>query len=214
MTTAALDLLDAVGVEDLTMRRLAERVGVQAGALYRHFATKHDLLTAMAERMLEDVRAAGSAEEPETVDDLAHALRHALLARRDGARVYAGTHPVGPHTLAYGDRLVAALLRTGLSVEDSGRAFLAVVNYTVGHTLEEQASTPSGDDGIEGVQALGRAVHEGDYAHLALVLPALTDPDFEQHFALGLQLLMEGVRARASEAARPASDQVRSRQEP
>ncbi|WP_369267387.1 TetR family transcriptional regulator, partial [Streptomyces harbinensis] len=49
---AALDLLDASGLDALTMRRLADTLGVRVGALYRHFATKQDLLTAMAEHIV------------------------------------------------------------------------------------------------------------------------------------------------------------------
>ena len=51
----ALDLLDRSGLDALTMRRLADALDVRAGALYRYFATKQDLLTAMAERMMEGV---------------------------------------------------------------------------------------------------------------------------------------------------------------
>uniref|UniRef100_UPI00131E9B95 helix-turn-helix domain-containing protein n=1 Tax=Streptomyces sp. NRRL S-340 TaxID=1463901 RepID=UPI00131E9B95 len=42
----ALGLLNESGLDALTMRRLADAMGVQAGALYRYFATKQDLLTA------------------------------------------------------------------------------------------------------------------------------------------------------------------------
>ena len=49
----AIALLDADGLDALTMRKLATRLGVQAGALYWHFASKQALLDAMADRFLE-----------------------------------------------------------------------------------------------------------------------------------------------------------------
>ena len=62
----AIALLDADGLDALTMRKLATRLGVQAGALYWHFAGKQALLDAMADRFLEDFAAdlpAGSWDE-------------------------------------------------------------------------------------------------------------------------------------------------------
>src|SRR5690348_3341702 len=90
----ALDLLDEAGLDALTMRRLADALQVRAGALYRYYATKQDLLTAMAEHMLTGVaQTAGKADSgwEEHLRALARALRTALLAHRDGARVFAGT---------------------------------------------------------------------------------------------------------------------------
>lgn len=49
---AALDLLNEVGVDGLTTRKLAERLGVQQPALYWHFRNKRALLDALAEAML------------------------------------------------------------------------------------------------------------------------------------------------------------------
>ena len=96
----AIALLDADGLDALTMRKLATRLGVQAGALYWHFAGKQALLDAMADRFLEDFAAdlpAGSWDE-----QLAAAgwrLRQVLLSHRDGARVMAGTYVAEPNTV-------------------------------------------------------------------------------------------------------------------
>ncbi|MER8092702.1 TetR/AcrR family transcriptional regulator [Streptomyces goshikiensis] len=217
---AALDLLDEVGLDALTMRRLADAVGVQAGALYRHFATKQDLLTVMAERMLEGCSAPlpeGDWSERLTV--LAHRMRAALLAHRDGARVYAGTHSTGANTLGFAETLVGVLREAGFRDEDAARAVLAVVNFTVGHTLEEQAALQPGDSaaaeagpaeagpaevGPADPDRLRRAVAAQDFPHLTAVLPVLTSTDFAAHFAFGLNLLVQGLRA--TERNGPAGD--------
>ncbi|MET9826285.1 MULTISPECIES: TetR/AcrR family transcriptional regulator [Streptomyces] len=195
----ALDLLNESGLDALTMRRLADALGVQAGALYRYFATKHDLLTAMAERMLDGVAdAAGPTTDSdwsEKAADLIRALRTALLAHRDGARVFAGTHPTGPNTLGFSERLIGVLREAGFSDSEAARALYTVANFTVGHTLEEQAAHYPGDEEPTDAGALHEAVAAGAYPHLAATLPVLAGTDFTTNFEFGLRLLLDGLRA-------------------
>ncbi|MFF8300154.1 TetR/AcrR family transcriptional regulator [Streptomyces globisporus] len=196
----ALDLLNESGLDALTMRRLADAMGVQAGALYRYFATKQDLLTAMAEHMLGGVAdatgPAGDGDWSEAVARLARALRTALLSHRDGARVYAGTHSTGPHTLGFADGLIGVLRAADFSDGEAARALYAVSHFTVGHTLEEQAALRTEDGGPASAGALHEAVGEtGTYPHLAATLPVLTSTDFTAHFEFGLGLLLDGLRA-------------------
>ncbi|MFF0587376.1 TetR/AcrR family transcriptional regulator [Streptomyces sp. NPDC003781] len=196
----ALDLLNESGLDALTMRRLADAMGVQAGALYRYFATKQELLTAMAEHMVGGVAdaadPAGDGDWSEGVARLARALRTALLAHRDGARVYAGTHSTGPNTLGFADGLIGVLRAAGFSDGEAARALYTVANFTVGHTLEEQAALGPDDGGPTNAGALRDAVVEaGAYPHLAATLPVLTSTDFTAHFEFGLRLLLDGLRA-------------------
>ncbi|MEV7562923.1 TetR/AcrR family transcriptional regulator [Streptomyces sp. NPDC089795] len=196
----ALDLLDEVGLDALTMRRLADAMDVQAGALYRYFATKDDLLTAMAERMLAGLAATGTdgdrdGDWSERLATLARAMRTALLARRDGARVYAGTHATGPHTLGFAEEVVGVLRAAGFGEEDAARSLMAVAHFTIGHTLEEQAALrASGGGGSADPERLRRAAEPERYPQLAAVLPTLTSGDFAEHFDFGLSLLLRGLR--------------------
>ncbi|MEU5736664.1 MULTISPECIES: TetR/AcrR family transcriptional regulator [Streptomyces] len=196
----ALDLLNESGLDALTMRRLADAMGVQAGALYRYFATKQNLLTAMAEHIVGGVAdatgPAGDGDWSEEVARLARALRTALLAHRDGARVYAGTHSTGPNTLGFADSLIGVLRAAGFSDGEAARALYTVANFTVGHTLEEQAALRPENGGPTNAGALRDAVVEaGTYPHLAATLPVLTSTDFTAHFEFGLRLLLDGLRA-------------------
>ncbi|MFG1606654.1 TetR/AcrR family transcriptional regulator C-terminal domain-containing protein [Actinoplanes sp. NPDC049265] len=204
----ALELLDNVGLEALTMRRLADALDVQAGALYRYFATKEELLTAMAELMLAgcgDLPAdVGPADRPAA---LARRLRAALLAHRDGARVYAGTHSIGPHTLGFADAMVGALGDFGHGPDDAARAAYALIHFTVGHTLEEQAILDAAaydvidEDAVDdvaaapaGVERLRQALEPQRYPHLAAAASALTTADYGSHFDYGLAVFVRGLR--------------------
>ncbi|MFI6540026.1 TetR family transcriptional regulator [Nonomuraea sp. NPDC050547] len=106
VVTGALALLDTDGLDGLTMRELGARLGVQAGGIYWHFKNKEALLGAMADRII------GTATEtPHTpgpwdaqLAEIAHRLRRAMLAHRDGARVVAGTYVTEPNTVRGGHR--------------------------------------------------------------------------------------------------------------
>ena len=77
---AALSLLDAYGLGDVTMRRVASSLGVAPGALYWHIANKQALIAALAEDIISPVSG-------ESLEAISLNLRDLLLARRDGAEV-------------------------------------------------------------------------------------------------------------------------------
>src|SRR6478735_7134753 len=89
---AALALLDEVGLEGLTVRRLAAQLGVQNPALYWHFKNKQEMLDGMAAAMLDDAfttmppPAAGE-DWAAWLAESARTFRRALLSHRDGAQV-------------------------------------------------------------------------------------------------------------------------------
>ncbi|MFJ2261535.1 TetR/AcrR family transcriptional regulator [Streptomyces sp. NPDC087844] len=197
----ALDLLDAHGLDALTMRRLADAVGARAGALYRYFATKQDLLTAMAEYMLADVqksvaaRPGAAGDWQDRLAGLAYGLRAALLARRDGARVFAGTHSTGVNTLGFSEAVTGVLREAGFADDDAVRALLVLANFTLGHTLEEQAVLQVEPSESAEIRRLSEAVAAGRFPNLAAGLHALASADYEAHFEFGLSLLIRGLEA-------------------
>lgn len=191
ITAAALRLLDEVGLDALTMRKLAAAVGVRAGTLYGYFPTKRALLTAMAEAMLSGCHEAadGLVHPRERVRALALSLRAALLSHRDGARVYAGTHATGPHTLGFAEALTGALREGGLTPAAAMRTALLVLHFTTGHALEEQAVIEPSPELSADIEDLRQAIQHGDYPHLAQTQAHLTGADMTELFEQGLRLL-------------------------
>lgn len=97
---AGVEILDAYGLGDLSMRRLAERLGVKAGALYWHVANKQSLLAAVSDEILAvdggpTTVPSQDAELSDGVDEWARCFRATLLAHRDGAELVASTISVG-----------------------------------------------------------------------------------------------------------------------
>ena len=93
---AGLGILDAYGLGDLSMRRVADALGVQAGALYYHVPNKQSLLAALSDEVLEDVPEPDQGlEAGEWLAAWADGVRVALLARRDGAVLVASSLALG-----------------------------------------------------------------------------------------------------------------------
>ncbi len=197
----ALALLDAEGLDGLTMRKLGAALDVHAGALYRHFASKEALLDAMAEKLVE-----GVAEPPpegpwdEQLTVLAHRFRSALLAHRDGARLVAGTFVSEPNTNAAGATAVAALCAAGVPVERAGWITFAAMYYVLGHTIEEQAQLQLGDQGDDWQARVARVPPDDPLFARALGSVIAADP--AERFSYGLELLVDGIRQQFRSAQR------------
>jgi TetR/AcrR family transcriptional regulator, tetracycline repressor protein len=195
--STALDLLDEVGLEYLTMRRLAAALGVQNGATYWHFRSKQALLEAMADTLLTGLTAGLGAEQPwdERITELAHRLRAALLFRRDGARLFSAVFFPLPNALAYGEAIIATLRESGLSSRDASWAADTLTYYVVGHTIEEQLAVASPGTGHDATARLTSAVDPQRHPHMHAALAHIPAPHHQEHFDYGLHLILGGIRA-------------------
>ena len=152
---AALALLDEVGLDGLTLRRLAQDLGVKAPALYWHVASKADLLHEMAVTMLRDLvdgeawdeaTLAGSPWQ-DCVRDSATNLRRMLLAHRDGARVFSGTLVTDEALRDAVEVPLGVLTAAGFTPDDAARAWGTVLSFVLGFVVEEQAGGGAGGAG-------------------------------------------------------------------
>ncbi|EPZ52989.1 TetR/AcrR family transcriptional regulator C-terminal domain-containing protein [Alicyclobacillus acidoterrestris] len=138
----ALNLLNEVGAEGVSLRSLANRLGVKPPTLYWHVKNKASLINEMAEHiiqpMVHDLRQR-SIDEPwqEWLVDVFHQLRQTMFSYTDGARVVAGAH----FSRAISDLMetaVRTLLTAGVSLRESRLIVLTATHFTLGHVIEEQ----------------------------------------------------------------------------
>src|SRR5262249_32765715 len=120
----------------------------QAASIYYYIAHKETLLDEMANAILEEHFGSFDFENDqrdwaEWLDTLAHELRLAMLAHREGARVVAGAHPDIARTLVkVWDLTLRVLHNQGFSDDKAVTITLTVINFTFGFVIEEQASPP------------------------------------------------------------------------
>lgn len=195
VVAGALTLLDAEGLDGLTMRKLGAVLNVQAGALYRHFENKEALLDAMAEQLLEGVGAPVAAGPwQDQVRELAGRLRTALRSRRDGARVVAGTYVPAANTHGAGRVAVEILCAAGVPPEQAGWLTFAVFYYVLGHTIEEQALEQLIEHDSWSSRLAATGPDQSPEYNRALQSVVAADP--AERFDYGLDIFIDGVASR------------------
>ncbi|MFF0741161.1 TetR/AcrR family transcriptional regulator C-terminal domain-containing protein [Streptomyces sp. NPDC004111] len=147
LAETALRLLNEVGLEGLTLRAIADELGVKAPALYWHFKNKQALLDEMATEMMRRMTAEflGHTDGLSWHDALSGAMRGMrghLLRYRDGAKVYSGTHFTDLTYAAPMEAHLRALVDDGFTPEGASRAWFTAYGYTIGYVIEEQSVVP------------------------------------------------------------------------
>ena len=190
----ALKLLNEVGIDALSTRLLAERLGVKQPALYWHFRSKRALLDAMNDEMLRRGHQhrwpADGEDWKDFLRDNARSFRHALLAYRDGARVHAGTE-ASPEDLANPEAHIRILVDAGAGPELAIEILVSISRYVVGCVLEEQADIP--DAAARGAK-LDQAASE--YPLTSKALGHYRSKGAEVFFDSGLMFILDGIVAR------------------
>jgi TetR/AcrR family tetracycline transcriptional repressor len=195
----ALKLLDEVGIEGLTMRKLANALAIQAPSLYWHFANKDALLEGMADALMDGV----AADNPEgeawdaRIGRVASEVRNALLSRRDAARVFAGTYALSDNVLRVGSLLIGSLKQAGADDRVASWGAFTVVYFVIGFVIEEQAL---GADKAN-VSWEQQPHIPGAFPLAVIAMRETTAANAEQRFAFGLDMQIRALRAVISETA-------------
>lgn len=201
---AALALLNEVGLDGLTVRRLAERLGVQNPALYWHFKNKQELLDEMAKTMV--AGAFAGIEPPDIGEDWADWLakvagrfRLTLLEHRDGARVIASANLTGSALLGMQEMALNVLIAAGFDLRAALMGIVALFDYTLGAAFEEQTEPAS--PSASSSHIWGPRYPSPDPARLPLLAAAFDDittaatDDPDIGFKGGIHLLLAGMAA-------------------
>ena len=199
----ALEVLNEVGIDALSTRAIAQRLGVQQPALYWHFKNKRALLDAINGEILARAHEARVPRAGETWQDFVRrngrSFRTALLSYRDGARVHAGTE-ADPGDLNHVETQAAFLVAAGFTPGQAMQLFVAVGRYVVGCVLEEQASPIDGS--IEQTQ-LDEAAKA--YPVLSEAIAYYRTSGHEGLFERGLNLMVKGAEVELAQEQLPLS---------
>nr|WP_277349680.1 TetR/AcrR family transcriptional regulator C-terminal domain-containing protein [Planosporangium thailandense] len=194
---AALAVLDAEGIEALTMRHLAEKLSTSAMALYNHFPDKDAVLEAVAQLLLAEIEAPPPGIGwQETARRIMRSARTVTLRHPHAAPLIARFPPRTPDALAFVEAGFRSFRAAGFDPHSTARAYRALVAYSLG-TLEVElgayfaahpaAQAPAGSLDQPSVGRLLPTVDE--------VGPELAASDPQAEFEFGLNVLITGLEA-------------------
>jgi len=191
---AAVDVIDTDGVGALTMRRLATTLGCSPMALYRHVATKQDLIRAIGEHYLADIDLPDTDGMPwdEAIIAVVSVLHHAVLEQAALVEIVAIQHVDAVAIFRAEEAILRALRSAGLSDRDAVRGLSVITSYTVGATqrrAEQRAGSPAA---VQRLQRLHQLPADA-FPTLRALAGELVGVDFELSFEDGLRLLLRGI---------------------
>lgn len=212
IVAAALKVLQAEGMDAVSMRRVAAELGTGPASLYAHVANKDELLELLYDELLASIPTVEPDAERwrEQAIDLWTASRAALTRGGDIARFSLGRVPMGPNALRVAESFMA-ILRAG-GVPDQAVAWAVdVVGMFVGASAVEDAVTADLAAAGRDPDAYYDQVHRyfgslpaDRFPTIAALAKPMMTGDGDERFRFGLELFIEGLAGLASAARRPS----------
>jgi TetR/AcrR family transcriptional regulator, tetracycline repressor protein len=200
----ALALLDEHGPGALSMRRLADRLGVAPTALYTHVRGKADLIDGLIDQVY-----AGLTLNPDPSGDwtqqlatLSQDVRDHLLAH-PAVVPYALQQPgLGPHSLRLGEAIYEILRPAGFSDQAVVGTLYALLTYILGFVALEipRAGTDpqTSDEFVRRLHAFFAALPPGEFPHTVHLAAQLARISTDDQFQFGIRTFIAGLNAQAT----------------
>jgi AcrR family transcriptional regulator len=205
---AALRVMDAEGLEAVTMRRLGRELGVEAMSLYNHVEDKDAVLRGVLARVLADFDLPRDPKLDwiERVRRMARTFRE-LLLRHPGVipLLSEKSGPItDPRALVPIETALQTLRDAGLSEAETIHAYRAVVGFVVGSVALEVAGFLNvGDASAAHLEEMAATIPVERFPQIMELLPAMHDCDPSKEFEHGLDLLLTGLRTRPASPRSP-----------
>lgn len=204
---AAVDLADRHGLAAVSMRKLAEALGVEAMSLYHHVPNKQHILDGMVEAVFAEIEL-----PPDNLD-----WKPAMRRRAESVRAALTRHPwaisimesrrsPGPATLRHHDAVIGCCRKAGFSIAMTAHAFSVLDSYIYGFVLQEvNLPFDSSDSMDEMLSEIMPNLSAENYPHLVeLTTGHILQPGYDHamEFDYGLGLILDGLAAQAGMTAK------------
>jgi AcrR family transcriptional regulator len=197
VVTAAIELADRDGTESVSMRRLAQELGVEAMSLYTHVRGKEDLLDGMADAVIGMIPVdAGEGGWSPALRRMALRARGAMLRHPWAPRVIETRTAPGPAALVYINAVLGILREGGFSVAQTHNALHILGSRALGFTQELFDDSASADAGAAPSLPAEFAAAFPYAAEMALAVThegVLGPCDDDREFELALDLILDGL---------------------
>jgi AcrR family transcriptional regulator len=206
----AIAIADAGGIGALTIRALADKLGVKPMSVYHHVANKDEILDGIVDLVFSEI------DLPSTAGDWRAEIRRRAASAREVLRRHSWaiglmesrTSP-GRATLRHHDAVIATLRGAGFSVEMTAHAYALLDSYVYGFALQE-ATLPFTESGTAGdvTEAIMEQMPPAAYPHLVeMATEYILQPgySFGDEFEFGLTLILDALTGSIPDRGRPDS---------
>ena len=197
----AVDLADEIGVEALTIRKLADALGVGPMTIYHHVPGKEQIIDGMVDIVFAEI-----ARPPED-KDWKPAIRERYISAREVLNRHWWASPLmetrtspGPASIDHHDAVLGCFRRGGLTLEMTAHAYAVLDSFLYGFAMQESALPFHGDEPEVPLDQLAagmlEAFPEDAYPHFVeFTVDHALQPgyDFGDSFEFGLDLILDGL---------------------
>jgi AcrR family transcriptional regulator len=202
---AALVVADSGGLGSLTIRSLAEQLGVKPMTVYYHVANKSEILDALVDLVFAEIELpVPGGDWRSEMERRAHSTRDVLARHRWAIGLLESRTSPGAANLRHHDTVLATLRQAGFSAVLTAHAYALLDSYVYGFALQEAALPFEGPGSVaEVAEPMMELMATGDYPHLVdMATSYYLQPgyDFGDEFRFGLDLVLDGIERHVAEA--------------
>jgi AcrR family transcriptional regulator len=204
IVTAAIAVLDEAGLDGLSMRRVAERLGTGAASLYWHVADKEQLIHLVLDRVMGEIQLPDPEPDrwKEQLREFADAGREMFSRHRDVALASLGRVPMGPNLARIGEWLLAVL--RGAGVPDRPAAWFADLIALVGaaQATEDQLAGSETGQAAPDLASYMSMLPQSQFPNLVAVAVKMAGGTADDRFEFSVELLIRGIETYVSQEDR------------
>lgn len=200
---AALTLLNNEGIDQLSMRRLADTLGIRAASLYWHVKDKAELIQLLADKICEMISLPDpSLSWQQQILLITRDYRNVLLSIRDSVNILLDSTPATPKRFELIEAVYRVLASGGLSPEEVAFAASLINNYVLSFVADEMRFVKAAQVEGKSVEEMASYVRQmflsspDKYPTMFHLADYATNPDMDKQFQFGLQVLLDGLTAR------------------
>lgn len=201
---SALELADEGGVTSLTMRKLAEKLGVEAMSLYYHVANKNEILDAILDAIFSEIQLPDPNDDWKTaMRKRATSAREVVLRHKWAVSLMESRPNPGPATMQHHNQVLKALRTNGFTLPMAAHAFSLIDSYVYGFVMQEEALPFETEEELKAVADGIMAqfpIEEFPYLGEMIVDHALkAGYSYKKEFEFGLDLILDGLERASTE---------------
>jgi AcrR family transcriptional regulator len=194
----AVKLADKSGIESLSMRKLAQKLRVEAMSLYNHVANKDEILDGIVDIIV------GEIELPTDADGWRTGMRRRAISAREvltghpwAIRIMESRRNPGPTSLQYYEAVIKCLRQAGFSIANAAHAFSVLDSYIYGFVMQElKLPFDNSDELADVAENILKQMPANEYPYFTeLTVEHILKPgyDYGDEFEFGLNLILDGL---------------------